>query len=170
MHIQNENVSFRVAGPLKNCSLSSRLKDNLSPTANNLSAPNNNSSFSSSLSTNLSLSGLPPSSLSDQIGVTEEETSLDHSSNSGANHVKSSLSTLANISISHEARMQQQQRFNAYLRSLDNSFRARPEFTVNHIPHSESGLGNVINGIMTTAYIAAVSNRSFHSSFLIPAS
>lgn len=168
MHIHNESVSFRVTGPLKNYSLSSRLKDNLSFTANNLSAPNN-SSLASSLSTNLSLSGLPPSSLSDQIGVTEKETSLNHSNNSGANHVISSLSNLADISISHEARMQQQQRFNAYLRSLDNSFRARPEFTVNHIPHSESGLGNVINGIMTTAYIAAVSNRSFHSSFSMPA-
>lgn len=168
VYIQKENISYRGTVFLKNHSPYSRLQDNLSHIANNLSAPDN-SSFASSLSTNPSLSGLPPSSHSDQIGVAEKENGSKHSSYFGANHVESNLSSLAVISVSHEARIQQQQRFNAYLRSLDISFRAKPEFTINHIPHSESGLGNVINGIMTTAYIAAVSNRSFHSSFLMPA-
>lgn len=64
---------------------------------------------------------------------------------------------------SHEARVFQQNNFNRFLHTLESRFLATPEFTVNHQPHKESGLGNVIRGVMTTAFFASVTGRSFHS-------
>ena len=67
--------------------------------------------------------------------------------------------------VSAVARSLQQKRFDQYLQALDKQFYVRPEYTVNHIPHRASGLGNVIFGTVTTAFIAAVTGRTFHSTF-----
>ena len=67
--------------------------------------------------------------------------------------------------VSATARYIQQKRYDDFLQALDAQFYVRPEFTVNHIPHKESGLGNVIYGVMSTSFIASVTGRSFHSKF-----
>lgn len=67
--------------------------------------------------------------------------------------------------VSSAARYIQQKRYDDFLQALDAQFYVRPEFTVNHIPHKESGLGNVIYGVMSTSFIASVTGRSFHSKF-----
>lgn len=67
--------------------------------------------------------------------------------------------------VSSTARYIQQKRYDDFLQALDAQFYVRPEFTVNHIPHKESGLGNVIYGVMSTSFIASVTGRSFHSKF-----
>lgn len=68
---------------------------------------------------------------------------------------------------SNDSRAYQQEKFDAFLHVLESRFNVTPEFTVNHIPHRESGLGNVMRGIMTTVYFAVVTGRSFHSSLLL---
>lgn len=167
-NIQNKTISFRGVKPNKSLSLSSRLKNNCSATIYKLSS-STNSSFASSLSTNVSHAKMPPSSLSVKNRFAEKKNKGKYSRRSSFHYSKWRLRNSADITISQQARVQQQHRFDAYLRSLDASFRAKSVFAINHIPHAESGLGNVINGIMTTAYIAAVSNRSFHSTFLVNA-
>lgn len=144
-----------VSPTLSFIALNSSTLSPLSTAANISAAP----SFSSSVFPSVS----PSSSVSEPIRLTEQGNYLEGTNNGGLNYVKTSLLDLSNTSVSHDARMQQQLRFNAYLQTLTALFNKRPEFVVNHVPHAESGLGNVINGIMTTAYIAAVTNRSFHS-------
>lgn len=63
----------------------------------------------------------------------------------------------------HQSRLLQQHNFDAFLQTLESRFNATPEFTINHRPHRESGLGNVIRGVMTTVFVASVTERSFHS-------
>ena len=65
--------------------------------------------------------------------------------------------------VTHQSRLLQQRNFDAFLEALESRFNTTPEFTVNHRPHKESGLGNVIRGVMTTVYVASVTERSFHS-------
>ena len=69
--------------------------------------------------------------------------------------------------VSSTARYIQQIRYDEFLRALDAQCYIRPEFTVNHTPHRASGLGNVIYGIMSTAFIASVTGRSFHSKLIV---
>ena len=65
--------------------------------------------------------------------------------------------------VTHQSRVLQQRNFDAFLQALESRFNATPEFTINHRPHKESGLGNVIRGVMTTVFVASVTERSFHS-------
>ena len=158
----NENLSG--IGQVVSCYLSLRLKGVKTPAAMPTLTPVN-SSIASSISSNTISSDSTFSTFSDKNHFSKNTKPQVQSSQLKINSVKSSIKNSNDISVSPEARRLQQQRYNAYLRSLDSLFQVRPEFVVNHIPHSESGLGNVINGVMTTAYIAAVSDRSFHSNF-----
>ena len=83
-------------------------------------------------------------------------------------HKEPEIKMLVIPSLSHEAVVEQQHRFDSFLESMKEKQLTLPNQSrmVIYKIHKESGLGNMIRGYMTALVIAIMTNRSLHCVFV----
>ena len=104
-----------------------------------------------------------PAAKSDLPSLDQEKNKISSEMETNVTRAWRGSSGISDQDQTLSARALQQKRFDEFLQALDAQYYICPEFTINHIPHKESGLGNVIRGVITTSFLAAVSGRTFHS-------